>query len=66
MGAMFAVWNDLVGTPYTELDVHQLIEATFPVIAQKSWTAVDPVLPYASFTSTVQKVGMGPGLNRVV
>jgi hypothetical protein len=62
MGAMFAVWNDLVGTPYTEMDVHKLIEATFPVIAQKSWTAVDPALPYAGFTSTVQKVGMGPGL----
>jgi hypothetical protein len=62
MGAMFAVWNDLVGTPYTEMDVHKLIEATFPVIAQKSWTAVDPALPYAVFTSTVQKIGMGPGL----
>ncbi|MFE6735589.1 discoidin domain-containing protein [Microbacterium sp. NPDC057741] len=61
-GAMFAVWNDLVDRDYTELDVHGLIRDSFPVIAQKTWTAKNPSRSYADFTSDVSRIGRGPDL----
>ncbi|POH59356.1 hypothetical protein CVS28_07745 [Arthrobacter glacialis] len=65
MGAMFAVWNDLVNEDYSQQDVHGLIERSFPVVAQKTWTAKTPALPYASFNSALDKIGMGPSLGTV-
>jgi LPXTG-motif cell wall-anchored protein len=65
MGAMFAVWNDLVDKDYSQQDVHGLIERSFPAVAQKTWTAKAPTVPYATFNSTLDKVGMGPGLSTV-
>jgi hypothetical protein len=62
MGAMFAVWNDLVDKDYSELDVHLLIEGTFPVVAQKTWAARSPSLPYPAFAEAAGAIGMGPGL----
>lgn len=65
MGSMFAVWNDLVDRDYTEQDVHGLIERSFPVVAQKTWTAKTPTVSYADFNAALDKVGMGPGLKTV-
>ncbi|NJC24034.1 hypothetical protein BJ994_003110 [Arthrobacter pigmenti] len=65
LGAQFAVWNDLVHEEYTEMDVHGLVEKSFPTIAQKTWAAVDPERTYAQFTSTIQTIGMGPGLTLI-
>ncbi len=62
MGAMFAVWNDLVHEEYTELDVHGLVRDSFPVIAQKTWKAEQPNLSYADFSATLATIGQGPGL----
>lgn len=61
-GAMFAVWNDLVEADYTELDVHGLIRDSFPVIAQKTWTAEKPAASYADFTAAASQIGRGPDL----
>lgn len=61
-GAMFAVWNDLVDADYTELGVHGLVRDTFPVIAQKTWTAAKPAVSYADFTSAAAQIGRGPDL----
>ncbi len=65
LGAQFAVWNDLVNMDYTEMDVHGLIERSFPTIAQKSWAAVDPDRTFAQFSATLDTVGMGPGLDLI-
>lgn len=65
MGAMFAVWNDLVNEDYSQQDVHGLIERSFPVVAQKTWTAKAPALPYAGFNNALDKIGMGPALGIV-
>ncbi|WP_435748617.1 family 20 glycosylhydrolase [Microbacterium sp. PMB16] len=62
MGAMFAVWNDLVDRDYSELDVHGLVRDSFAVIAQKTWATSDPTLSYAAFAAQMQKIGRGPGL----
>lgn len=65
MGAMFAVWNDLVDNDYSEQDVHGLIERSFPVVAQKTWTAATPTVAYADFNNALDKIGMGPSLGTV-
>ncbi|GAB3533441.1 hypothetical protein GCM10027403_07420 [Arthrobacter tecti] len=65
LGAQFAVWNDLVHEDYTQMDVHGLVELSFPTIAQKSWSAVDPERTYAQFTGTVETIGMGPRLHLI-
>lgn len=65
MGAMFAVWNDLVDRDYSQQDVHGLIQRSFPVVAQKTWTAKAPTVGYASFNSALDKIGMGPALGTV-
>ncbi|MDD0858726.1 discoidin domain-containing protein [Arthrobacter alpinus] len=65
MGSMFAVWNDLVDRDYNEQDVHGLIERSFPVVAQKTWTAKAPKVSYAAFNTALDKVGMGPSLGTI-
>lgn len=65
MGAMFAVWNDLVDRDYSQQDVHGLIERSFPVVAQKTWTAKAPTVSYANFNSALDRIGMGPALGTV-
>ncbi|HET6355817.1 family 20 glycosylhydrolase [Streptomyces sp.] len=61
LGAMPAVWNDLVRTPYTELQVHTLIEKSFNALAQKMWSADAAGPSYATFLDRVTTVGQGPG-----
>lgn len=65
LGAMFAVWNDKVDIDYSQQDVHGLIAESFPVIAQKTWAAAAPSLPYAQFNTAAGVIGMGPGLTVV-
>ncbi|WP_229070660.1 lectin [Actinoplanes sp. DH11] len=61
LGAMHAVWNDLVRAPYTELDVHRLTERAFNSLAQKMWSQGDAGTDYAAFLDRVFTVGQGPG-----
>lgn len=65
LGAMSSVWNDLTKSSYTELDVHELVEPTFGVLAQKMWSGADSDVPYSDFMSTVRKLGVGTGLTEV-
>ncbi|MFK4228068.1 family 20 glycosylhydrolase [Streptomyces sp. NPDC019890] len=60
LGAMPAVWNDLVHATYTELQVHALIEKSFPALAQKMWSAGAAGTDYTAFLSRVAAVGQGP------
>ncbi|MEV6108735.1 glycoside hydrolase family 20 protein [Streptomyces sp. NPDC051940] len=64
-GAMFAVWNDLVRTPYTEQDVHALIGPAFGVLAQKMWGSTAATPSYDGFTALRKRIGTGPGLTTV-
>ncbi len=65
MGAMFAVWNDLVDADYSQQDVHGLIERSFPIVAQKTWTAKAPTTSYSDFSNALDSIGMGPSLGTV-
>ncbi|MEV4616959.1 discoidin domain-containing protein [Kitasatospora sp. NPDC049258] len=61
LGAMPAVWNDLVNASYTELQVHGLVEKSFPALAQKMWSGTKAGTDYQAFLTTVRAVGQGPG-----
>jgi hexosaminidase len=61
LGAMSAVWNDLVRATYTEADVHRLVERAFNSLAQKMWSQGDAGTDYAAFMGRVIAVGQGPG-----
>ncbi|MFE9066611.1 discoidin domain-containing protein [Streptomyces violaceusniger] len=65
LGAMSAVWNDLTEATYGELDVHELVEPTFGVLAQKMWSGAKSGVPYDSFLATVRRLGVGTGLTKV-
>ncbi|CAM5317131.1 hypothetical protein GCM10010329_74100 [Streptomyces spiroverticillatus] len=64
-GAMSAVWNDLVHATYTEKDVHGLIEKTFGILAQKMWSGAAAGVPYGTFTTSMRRGALGPGLTVV-
>jgi hypothetical protein len=64
-GAMWAVWNDIVLSPYTELDVYALVGASFPVLGQKMWSGAVDGVGYLEFTGRVSGVGIGPGMSRI-
>lgn len=59
LGAMSAVWNDLVRAEYTELDVWRMVEPTFGLLAQKMW-AGGGGMTYERFMECVCEVG-SPG-----
>ncbi|MDG4859530.1 family 20 glycosylhydrolase [Streptomyces sp. T-3] len=61
LGAMPAVWNDLVRADYTELQVHGLINKSFDALAQKMWSGNAAGTDYTAFQSRVATVGKGPG-----
>lgn len=61
LGAMPAVWNDLVRATYTELQVHGLVEKSFAALAQKMWSGTRAGTSYAAFLNRVGTVGQGPG-----
>ncbi|WCH95455.1 family 20 glycosylhydrolase [Streptomyces moderatus] len=61
LGAMPAVWNDLVRTDYTELQVHALVDKSFEALAQKMWSGGAAGTDYAAFQNRVTAVGKGPG-----
>ncbi|MFG2631749.1 family 20 glycosylhydrolase [Streptomyces sp. NPDC048473] len=61
LGAMPAVWNDLVHTDYTELQVHGLIEKSFGALAQKMWSPTAAGTDYRDFLNRLATIGQGPG-----
>ncbi|AJE81229.1 hypothetical protein SLNWT_0853 [Streptomyces albus] len=61
LGAMPAVWNDLVHADYTELDVHRLVEKSFAALAQKMWSPRAAGSDYSAFLDRLATVGQGPG-----
>lgn len=61
LGAMPAVWNDLVRTPYTEIEVHGMVEKSMAALAQKMWSGTKAGSDYQSFLKAVRGVGQGPG-----
>ncbi|MFC9331640.1 discoidin domain-containing protein [Kitasatospora sp. NPDC057015] len=61
LGAMPAVWNDLVHADYTEFQVHSLIEQSLGALAQKMWSGGKAGTDYTVFMNTVRTAGQGPG-----
>ncbi|WP_158812985.1 family 20 glycosylhydrolase [Streptomyces rimosus] len=61
LGAMPAVWNDLVRADYTELQVHGLIDKSFDALAQKMWSGGAAGTDYTAFQNRAADVGRGPG-----
>ncbi|WP_070195864.1 family 20 glycosylhydrolase [Streptomyces oceani] len=63
LGAFSGVWNDLVHHPYTERDVHGLVNRTLGVLGQKMWSGGTPDgLAYDTFQQRVKALGLGPGM----
>lgn len=60
LGAMSAVWNDLVHASYTEADVHRMVEPTFGLLAQKMWTGATPGVTYDDFMESAKAIGAPP------
>ncbi|MFG1945438.1 glycoside hydrolase family 20 protein [Nonomuraea sp. NPDC048826] len=59
LGAMPALWNDLVHAPYTEERMYELIEDTVGVLAQKMWSAGRSALPYPDFRAEAARIARG-------
>lgn len=70
-GAISALWNDCAApygldcsvpeSSYGWREVHQLLEPTFGLLAQKMWRGVEPGQTYAEFMAGVARLGVGPG-----
>lgn len=61
LGAMSAVWNDLVHEDYDGQDVYELVEPTFGLLAHKMWRGPVADLSYDDFMGRVERLGVGPG-----
>lgn len=57
---MFSVWNDLVDRNYSEQDVAEMLELSFPTVGQKLWRAATPRLTFEEFTDLAGRLAAGP------
>lgn len=62
IGAMFAVWNDIVGNGISQQDVHHRALPAFKVLSTKFWKT-NPSRSYAAYRAVADSVAEGPGLN---
>lgn len=62
IGAMFAVWNDIVGNGISQQDVHYRALPAFKVLSTKFWKS-NPSRSYAAYLAVADSVSEGPGLN---
>lgn len=60
LGAVSALWNDLVLLEYDELTMHRMIEPTFGLLAQKMWGSPEPGLSYEQLMARVQSLAPWP------
>lgn len=65
LGAMSAVWNDLVHATYDGDDVYGLVEPTFGLLAHKMWRGPVAGLSYDEFMAGARRLAAGPGLERL-
>jgi len=56
LGAMPALWNDLVRADYPEQRMYDLIEDSLGVLAQKMWSGTKAGLPYQDFAALLQRL----------
>lgn len=61
IGAMFAVWNDIVGNGITQHDVHDRALPAMKVVSTKLWK-VNPEKPYTDYRTLSNSLSEGPGL----
>jgi hypothetical protein len=62
LGGMFAVWNDMAPLPYTEEDVHELVQSAMPTVSEKLWSGPsEGKRPYQRFAADFSLLGSGPG-----
>lgn len=62
-GAMFAVWNDLLGKKVSIEDVHDRVKPALPVLAEKMWKGQATDATYDQFQQVSQAIGDVPGTN---
>ncbi|GAA1719785.1 hypothetical protein GCM10009809_14450 [Isoptericola hypogeus] len=65
LGAMSAVWNDLVHEDYDGQDVYGLVEPTFGLLAHRMWRGPVAGLAYDDFMGRVERLGVGPGVDEL-
>lgn len=69
LGAKMALWHDqaAAGIRYSNQYAHSLIQDSLAVVAQKTWSAHQPLpAPYADFTAVQKRLGMGPNIQRLI
>ncbi|MDJ0357954.1 family 20 glycosylhydrolase [Paenarthrobacter sp. PH39-S1] len=61
LGAASAVWNDMVLRDYDEQLIHELVEPTFGLLAQKMWSGAPAGLSYEAFMLRIAALTQWPG-----
>lgn len=61
LGAMFADWNDRLGSVIGDADVAARVQAAMPTLGQKMWTRAAPSLTFDQFQRLAQQIGGAPG-----
>ncbi|WP_427017386.1 beta-N-acetylhexosaminidase [Pseudarthrobacter sp. P1] len=61
LGAVSALWNDLVLRDYDEHTIHRMVEPTFGLLAQKMWTGSRYGLDYETFMERAGALAGWPG-----
>ncbi|WP_018758159.1 family 20 glycosylhydrolase [Paenibacillus terrigena] len=62
-GAMFAVWNDLLGKKVSVEDVNDRVKEALPALAQKMWGGKTTDSTYEQFQQISKSIGDVPGTN---
>lgn len=60
LGAMFAVWNDRLGSAISDADVHARVKPAMPTLAQKLWSASTANASFADFQHLATTLGDAP------
>ncbi len=63
LGAMFAEWNDMLGTVVSDADVDARVRPAMQVLSDKMWSGPTPGLTYDQFQQLASILGTAPGTN---
>lgn len=61
LGAMFAVWNDRLGSVVSDADVSDRVQAALPTLSEKMWRGGGTGTSYDAFAKAAATIGGAPG-----
>ena len=62
LGAMFAEWNDKLGSVVSNADVYARVRPATQTIGEKLWSGTNQDLPYDQFEQLAARIGDAPGI----